>query len=105
MFRRVLVATDFSRFADRTLECIGEIPGMEEILLIHVLNKSQGSQSTSVFTISRAGAEEPAENLLAEKGRYLEEMTGVTVNTALIDMSGTDIPGAIIRMQMPKIFL
>ena len=31
MFKRVLVATDFSRHADRVLECIGEIPGMEEI--------------------------------------------------------------------------
>ena len=97
MFRRVLVATDFSRFADRTLECIGEIPGMEEILLIHVLNKSPAPQSTSVFTLSHARVEEQAEKLLAEKGRYLEGMTGVKVNTALVDMSGTDIPGAIIR--------
>jgi len=70
---------------------------MDEILLIHVLNKSQVSRSTSVFTISHARVEEPAEKLLAEKGRYLEEMTGVKVNTALVDMSGTDIPGAIIR--------
>jgi nucleotide-binding universal stress UspA family protein/GNAT superfamily N-acetyltransferase len=36
MFKRVLVATDFSRHADRVLECIGEIPGMEEIILLHV---------------------------------------------------------------------
>ena len=38
MFKRVLVATDFSRHADRVLECIGEIPGMEEIVLLHVLD-------------------------------------------------------------------
>src|SRR5512136_122283 len=97
MFRRVLVATDFSRFADRTLECIGEIPGMEEILLIHVLDKSQVPQNTSAFTLSHTVAEEQAEQILAEKGQYLEELTGVKVNTALVDMSGTDIPGAIIR--------
>ena len=36
MFKRVLVATDFSYHADRVLECIGEIPGMEEIVLVHV---------------------------------------------------------------------
>ncbi|MFA5237433.1 MAG: GNAT family N-acetyltransferase [Methanoregula sp.] len=37
MFKRVLVATDFSRHADRVLECIGEIPGMGEIILLHVV--------------------------------------------------------------------
>lgn len=36
MFKRVLVATDFSRHAGRVLDCIGEIPGMEEIVLVHV---------------------------------------------------------------------
>ena len=97
MFRRVLVATDFSRFADRTLECIGEIPGMEEILLVHVLARSPVPQSTSVFSLSNARAEEQAEKLLAGKGRYLEEITGVKVKTALVDTGGTDIPGAIIR--------
>ena len=39
MFRRVLIATDFSRHADRVLECIGDIPGMEEILLLHVISR------------------------------------------------------------------
>jgi nucleotide-binding universal stress UspA family protein/N-acetylglutamate synthase-like GNAT family acetyltransferase len=97
MFRRVLVATDFSRFADRTLECIGEIPGMEELVLVHVLTKSPVPGSASVFTLSNARAEEQAEKLLAGKGRYLEEVTGVKVKTALVDMGGTDIPGAIIR--------
>ena len=38
MFKRVLVATDFSAHADTMLGCIGQIPGMEEILLVHVIN-------------------------------------------------------------------
>ena len=38
MFKRVLVATDFSAHADYTLKCIGQIPGMEEILLVHVIH-------------------------------------------------------------------
>ena len=97
MFRRVLVATDFSRYADRTLECIGEIPGMEEIFLIHVLSRSPVPESSSVFTRSHARPEEPAERMLAEKGRYLEEMTGVTVKTILVEGNGADIPGTIIK--------
>jgi nucleotide-binding universal stress UspA family protein/GNAT superfamily N-acetyltransferase len=97
MFRRVLVATDFSRYADRTLDCIGEIPGMEEIFLIHVLSRSPVPGSPSVFNFSHARPEEPAERMLAEKGRYLEEMTGVKVKTILAAGNGADIPGTIIK--------
>lgn len=97
MFRRVLVATDFSRFADRTLDCIGEIPGMEEIFLLHVLSRSPVPESPSVFNLSHARSEGPAERMLAEKGRYLEEMTGVEVKTILAAGNGADIPGTIIK--------
>src|SRR4030042_2789545 len=96
MFRRVLVATDFSRHADRTLECIGEIPGMEEILLVHVLTPSPGRDRSSIFTGFHAGLDEQAGQVLAEKGRYLEEMTRVPVKTLLVEAIGGDIPGTII---------
>ncbi len=97
MFGRVLVATDFSRHADRTLECIGEIPGMEEILLVHVLTTSPVPERSSFFTGSRTGPYEQAGQVLAEKGRYLEEMTRVPVKTLLVEAIGGDIPGTIIR--------
>jgi len=97
MFRHVLVATDFSRHADRTLECIGEIPGMEEILLVHVLTPSPVPERSSLFTGSHAAPEEQAGQVLAEKGRYLEEMTKVPVKTLLVEAIGGDIPGTIIR--------
>ena len=96
MFRRVLVATDFSRHADRTLECIGEIPGMEEILLVHVLTPSPVRERSSIFTGFHAGPDEQAGQVLAEKGRYLEEMTRVPVKTLLVEAIGGDIPGTII---------
>jgi len=97
MFRRVLVATDFSRHADRTLECIGEIPGMEEILLVHVLTPSPVRERSSMFTGFHASPDEQAGQVLAEKGRYLEEMTRVPVKTLLVEAIGGDIPGTIIR--------
>ncbi len=97
MFRRVLVATDFSRHADRTLECIGEIPGMEEILLVHVLTPSPVRERSSPFTGFHPAPEEQAGHVLAEKGRYLEEMTRVPVKTLLVEAIGGDIPGTIIR--------
>ncbi|MDD1675093.1 MAG: GNAT family N-acetyltransferase [Methanomicrobiales archaeon] len=69
MFTRVLVATDFSRYADRILECIGQIPGMEEILLVHVFTRP----------------EDRAQQRLEEKGHYLQEITGVPVKTQLVE--------------------
>jgi nucleotide-binding universal stress UspA family protein/GNAT superfamily N-acetyltransferase len=81
MFRRVLLATDFSQYADRLLECIGEIPGMEEILLVHVLSKP----------------EEQAQQMLEEKGHYLEQTTGVPVRTMLVKGTDGDTAGAIIK--------
>jgi len=70
---------------------------MEEILLVHVLTTSPVPERPSLFTRSHAGPEEQAGQVLAEKGRYLEEMTGVPVKTLLVEAIGGDIPGTIIR--------
>ena len=37
MFPRVLLPTDFSPHAERTVHCIGEIPGIGDLILLHVL--------------------------------------------------------------------
>jgi nucleotide-binding universal stress UspA family protein/predicted GNAT family acetyltransferase len=97
MFPRVLIATDFSRFADRTLECIGEIPGMETIVLVHVFNKTPVPVLSSVFGHSPVAPEEHAQQMLEEKGRYLEQTTGVPVKTILVEETGGDTAGSIIK--------
>jgi nucleotide-binding universal stress UspA family protein len=38
MFKKVLVPTDFSSYAHRMQECLTSIPGIEEIVLLHVLD-------------------------------------------------------------------
>jgi nucleotide-binding universal stress UspA family protein/GNAT superfamily N-acetyltransferase len=97
MFARVLVATDFSRFADRTLECIGEIPGMEKIFLVHILNKTPVPAQSSVFSHLPVAPEEHAQQMLEEKGRYLEQTTGVPVKTVLVEGTGGDTAASIIK--------
>jgi nucleotide-binding universal stress UspA family protein/N-acetylglutamate synthase-like GNAT family acetyltransferase len=97
MFPRVLVATDFSPFADRTLECIGEIPGMEKIVLIHVLNQTPVPPRSSVFGNVPVPPEKQAQQVLDEKGRYLEKTTGVPVTTILVNGAGGDTAASIIR--------
>lgn len=37
MFEKILVATDFSAHAEKIIDCVGEIPGAKEIVLLHVL--------------------------------------------------------------------
>ena len=97
MFPRVLVATDFSRFANRTLECIGEIPGMEKIFLVHVLNTTPVPAHSSVFGYSPVAPEEHAQQMLEEKGRSLEQTTGVPVKTVLVQGTGGDTAASIIK--------
>ena len=97
MFPRVLVATDFSPFADRTLECVGEIPGMEKIVLVHVLNQTPVPPRSSVFGNVFVPPEKQAQEVLDEKGRYLEKTTGVPVKTMLVNAAGGDIAASIIR--------
>ena len=96
MFPRVLIATDFSRFADRTLECIGEIPGMEKIVLVHVLNQTPVPPRSSVFGNVPVPPEKQAQQVLDEKGRYLEKTTGVPVKTILVNGAGGDTAASII---------
>lgn len=38
MFKKVLVPTDFSSYAHRMQECLTSVPGIEEIVLLHVLD-------------------------------------------------------------------
>ncbi len=42
MFNKVLFPTDFSANAHKTLECIGEIPGVKEVVLLHVVAVPSG---------------------------------------------------------------
>ena len=39
MYEKILVATDFSKYAEKIIDCIGEIPGVKEVVLLHVLAK------------------------------------------------------------------
>jgi nucleotide-binding universal stress UspA family protein/GNAT superfamily N-acetyltransferase len=50
MFPRVLLPTDFSAHAERTVQCIAEVPGIRDLLLLHVLepgvnNANRGQHS------------------------------------------------------------
>jgi nucleotide-binding universal stress UspA family protein/predicted GNAT family acetyltransferase len=97
MFKRVLVATDFSAHADNTLECIGEIPGMEEILLVHAISEIPSETKTSFLRNHQLSRDQALANL-DEKRRILEKMTGVHVSQRIIEAKYGDIAGAIVHL-------
>lgn len=37
MYEKILIATDFSRYAEKLVKCVGEIPGAREAVLLHVI--------------------------------------------------------------------
>jgi nucleotide-binding universal stress UspA family protein len=44
MFEKVLFPTDFSEYAEKTLDCISEIPGTKEVVLLHVVDATHPSK-------------------------------------------------------------
>ncbi len=45
MFEKVLFATDLSTYAQKTFECIEDIPGVKEIVLLHVVDATHPSMT------------------------------------------------------------
>ncbi len=74
MFERVLYATDFSEYAQKITECLGQIPGIKEIIILHVIDTKRiayGEESESVLI-------KKAELTLQEQKKRLESI-GKTV--------------------------
>ena len=60
MFSRVLLPTDFSPHAERTVQCIAEVPGIEDLILLHVLESGpDNSTAYGQHTIERADQGRP----------------------------------------------
>ncbi len=49
VFEKVLFPTDFSEYAWKTLECVGEIPGIREVVLLHVVDATHPSKRGWIF--------------------------------------------------------
>lgn len=70
MFEKVLVALDFSAYSQKILDCISEIPGIQDVVLLHVVDATHPSKL--------GWAPEPyienAKILMAEKKEALEHL-------------------------------
>lgn len=95
MYKKVLVPTDFSSYAHKIQECLAEIPGIEEIVLLHVL------EAGDPINLEKKGWSygsmiDEARTRLAEQSDHLAHQTGpgISVRTilkAIVEpMSGAD---------------
>ena len=79
MFNKVLFPTDFSANAHKTLECISEIPGVKEVVLLHVVAVPSGVFDSKHGWIQGTQVED--EKLHLEEHKEHIESLGLNVTT------------------------
>jgi nucleotide-binding universal stress UspA family protein len=89
MFEKILFPTDFSAYAKKSLDCIAGIPGVQDVILFHVVEKARSPRGGGeIFFPTR-------ENFLKEEKRYLENLNPELRVTTVVATS-SDTAGAII---------
>jgi len=92
MFEKVLFPTDFSGYAQKTFECIGEIPGVKEVVLQHVVDAaylSKKGQALDPYI-------ENARIFLEEEKERLESL-GLKARAKVDVIAEGDVSGAILE--------
>ncbi|MFA4957076.1 MAG: universal stress protein [Candidatus Methanoperedens sp.] len=92
MFEKVLFPTDFSEYAQNTLECIGEIPGIKELMLLHVVDATHPSK----HGWTHGPHIENTKILMDEKKEYLESL-GLKVKTKVDVITEGEVYREILR--------
>jgi nucleotide-binding universal stress UspA family protein len=93
MFEKILLTTDFSAYAKKTLDCIAGFPGAREVTLFHVAEEARSPRGGGEIGDSFRQTENI---LLKEQKRYLEKLSrDLRVTTAITTSS--DTAGAIIE--------
>jgi nucleotide-binding universal stress UspA family protein len=95
MFKKVLISTDFSSYAHKMQECLAEMPGIEEVVLLNVVDggnpmnlERKGWSYDSLIDEAETRLAEQADHLshLGEKGLSVRPILKVIVEP----MSGAD---------------
>jgi nucleotide-binding universal stress UspA family protein len=90
VFEKVLVPTDFSKYAYKSVDCIVQIPGLKEIVLLYVADLSRPS-------LSEDKALEDAQVKLNGQEKYLKSQ-GITVKARLEIIREGSVASAIQRV-------
>ncbi len=90
MFEKVLVALDFSPSSQKILDNLTQIPGIQEVVLLHVVDATRPSRRGW----ARGSQIENAKLLMAEKKEALENL-GLTVHTTIEIIENAIIQGTV----------
>jgi nucleotide-binding universal stress UspA family protein len=93
MFEKILFPTDFSEPAKTELECITCIPGIREIILLHVIR--QYAIPMGAETVE--GMEAQAMEVYLQEAKTCIAALNPSIRVTLDETMSTDIPGAILE--------
>ncbi|HOW05259.1 universal stress protein [Methanospirillum hungatei] len=68
MFRRILFPTDFSDYARRVMDCIADLPGVEEVVLVHIVGTDKPASLRGDITSTAKNRIETEASLLKSLG-------------------------------------
>ena len=94
MFERILIPTDFSWYAQKTLFCAPEIPGVIEAVLLHVTEETAEPLVYRTLAEVRNAQSTPA-HALAYAGEILEK-AGISVTYEIIPPGDEGIHAAVL---------
>jgi nucleotide-binding universal stress UspA family protein len=92
MFEKVLFPTDLSGYAHKTIECIADIPGIKEIVLLHVVDATHPSKHGWIYVPQI----EEAKIHLEEQKEYLESI-GLRAKVEIDVITEGDISHSILK--------
>lgn len=93
MYEKVLFPTDFSEYTQKTLECIGDIPGIKDIVLLHVVDATQ----YSVYGWTHEKEVEDAKIRLDEQKQHLEGF-GLKVKWRVEVITSSNVTNEILKI-------
>jgi nucleotide-binding universal stress UspA family protein len=89
MFEKVLIPTDFSKYASKVVECAAEVPGVKEVVLLNVV-----SMDPLARVWDPVAEVKEAENKLRETSKALNA-PGVTIRAKAASVLEGEVAGAI----------
>jgi nucleotide-binding universal stress UspA family protein/GNAT superfamily N-acetyltransferase len=95
MFEKILVPTDFSGYSEKTVEFAAKIPGVTEVVLVHIMEKDQTDNPAWMSGPQRETAQERIFRHLQKNRIYLEEHS-IQVRDVVIDAGENDISSCIL---------
>lgn len=93
MYEKILFPTDFSEYVKKTLECIGDIPKVKDVVLLHVIDATHLSK----HGWTHGQHIEDARIRLEEQKRHLESL-GLRVETYVETITEGSIPDVILKI-------